>query len=82
MQIILKQKQYQIKNGYAMNSPELGLAAHGHSLESARCNLEKLVISMLKPFQRDGKLEEEIHILKRKGIQIKGDGSEIEVLIH
>lgn len=66
MLIILKHETYQIKNGYAAHSPELGLTAHGYSPEVARHNLERIAALFLKPFDRQGELTEKIKLLKLK----------------
>ncbi len=76
MNIILKQDSYRVKNGFAAHSPELGVTAHGHSLELARRNLERLVLQFLKPFERQGILKEKIQLLKLK---VDADGGELRV---
>ena len=76
MLLILKPNLYQIKNGFAAHSPELGITAHGYSPEIARRNLERLALMFLRPFERQGKLMEEIQLL---GIKTQGDGANLEV---
>ena len=76
MLIILKHETYQIKNGYAAHSPELGLTAHGYSPEVAKKNLERTGLLFLRPFERQGNLKEEVQLL---GIQIEGDGADLAV---
>lgn len=76
MLIILKQEIYQIKNGFAAHSPELGLTAHGYSPEVARRNLERVGLLFLKPFERAGNLKGEIQLL---GLRIEGDTGELMV---
>lgn len=78
MQIVLKHSAYRIKNGYAAHSPELGLTAHGYSPEVARQNLERMGLLFLRPFERQGNLEEEIRLL---GLRFEGDGAELVVSI-
>ena len=78
MQIILKHKLYQIKNGFAAHSPELGLTAHGYSPEAAQHNLERIALLFLKPFERQGKIAEEVKLL---GLQSKADGTELTVSV-
>lgn len=76
MLVVLKQEVYHIKNGFAAHSPELGITAHGYSPEVARCNLERAALMFLKPFERQGKLVEEIQLL---GVKIKDDGAGLKV---
>ncbi len=76
MQIVLKHNIYRIKNGYAAHSSELGLTAHGYSPEVARQNLERIGLLFLRPFERQGKLAEEIQLL---GLTIQHDGEELAV---
>ena len=76
MLVILKQAVYQVKNGFAAHSPELGLTAHGYSPEVARRNLERTAFLFFKPFERQGKLNEEVKLL---GLKIKADGTELNV---
>lgn len=60
MKVVLKHELNRVKNGYVARSPELGLAANGHSPDIARRNLERLVALYLKPFERQGDLEREV----------------------
>jgi len=76
MQIILKHNIYQIKNGYAACSPELRLTAHGYSPEVARSNLERVATLFFKPFERQGKLVEEVKLL---GLRTESDGADLTV---
>lgn len=76
MQVVLKHRIYRVKNGYAAHSPEIGLTAHGYSPEVAKRNLERIGLLFLKPFERQGKLKEEIGLL---GLTIEGDGTELAV---
>ena len=78
MQIILKHNLYQVKNGFAAYSPELGLTAHGYSPEVARRNLERIALLFFKPFERQGKVAEEVKLL---GLQSKADGTELTVSV-
>lgn len=75
--IKLKQSTYQIKNGYAAHSPEIGLTAHGYSVEVAKRNLERIVLMFLRPFERDGRLHKELNLL---GLQVEDDGTDIKVV--
>lgn len=81
MDIVLKQDVYQVKNGVASSIPELGLAAHGRSPELAEENLKRIVVCFLRPFEREGTLEDEIRILKEKGIKVVKNGSGLNVII-
>jgi predicted RNase H-like HicB family nuclease len=76
MLIILKQEIYQIKNGFAAHSPELGMTAHGYSPDVARRNLERVALMFLKPFERLGVLEKEIKFL---GLKTQGNNGELAV---
>lgn len=76
MLVILKQEIYQIKNGFAAHSPELGVTAHGYSPEVARRNLERVALMFLKPFERQGVLEKEINFL---GLKIQSNKGELGV---
>lgn len=76
MKIVLKQELNRVKNGFAARSPELGLVAHGHSPEVAQRNLERTVLLLLKPFERQGVLEQEI---RRSGLQMNHEGEELTV---
>lgn len=66
MEIVLKHSLYPIKNGFAANSTELGLTAHGHTPELAKQNLARLAALFFQPFERQGKLMEEVIFLKLK----------------
>jgi predicted RNase H-like HicB family nuclease len=76
MLLILKHETYQIKNGYAVRSPELKLAAHGATIELARRNLERTVELFLKPFERQGILDDKIQSL---GLTVEPDGANLVV---
>ena len=76
MQIVLKHNIYPIKNGYAAQSPELGLTAHGYSPEVAKLNLERVSLMFFKPFERQGNLEQEIQIL---GLTTEKNGTDLAV---
>ena len=76
MLVVLKQTVYQVKNGFAAHSPELGLTAHGYSPEVARRNLERTVTLFLKPFERQGVFAEKVKLLKLK---VEADGTELTV---
>jgi hypothetical protein len=81
MNIVLKQEEYQVKNGFASGIPELGLAAHGRSPELAGQNLKRIVLCFLKPFEREGTLEKEIRVLETKGIKVERNGSGLNVVL-
>lgn len=76
MLVILKQETYQIKNGFAVRSPELKLTAHGASLELAKRNLEKTIEHFLKPFERQGILNDKIQSL---GLRVEKNGANLVV---
>jgi hypothetical protein len=76
MIIILKHETYQIKNGFAVRSPELKLTAHGATPELAQRNLEKTVELFLKPFERDGILTDKIQSL---GLNTKTNGANLVI---
>ena len=60
MKLVLKPSLNRIKNGFCASSPELRIAAHGFSPETARINLERTALLLLKPFERQGSLHEEL----------------------
>jgi hypothetical protein len=66
MLVVLNHDVNRVKNGVAARSRDLGLSAHGQSPELARRNLERLVLLYLRPFQREGTLDQEI---ARAGLQ-------------
>jgi len=76
MLIVLKYETYQIKNGFAARSPELGLTAHGATIELAQRNLERTVELFLKPFERQDILNDKIQLLK---LHVKSNGSKLEI---
>jgi hypothetical protein len=75
--LVLKHDIKRIKNGFEARSPELRLAAHGHSADVARRNLERTALLLLSPFDRGGVLEEEV---RRLGLRAEEDGSELVVM--
>jgi hypothetical protein len=77
MRVIIKHDLNRVKNGIAARSPELGLAAHGLTEEIARRNLEHLVVLFLRPFERQGILEEEVHAL---GLAVEDGEAELSVV--
>jgi hypothetical protein len=77
MLVILKHSMYRVKNGYAAHSPELGLTAHGYSAELARQNLASAGEMFLRPFERDGRLQEAVEALK---LQTQEDETDIRVV--
>jgi len=64
MKIVLNHEEYQIKNGFASSSREIGLTAHGYSLDVAKINLERTAVMFLKPFEREGNLDDMVKKLK------------------
>jgi len=78
MRVIIKHDLNRVKNGIAARSPELGLTAHGSTEEIARRNLEHLVALFLRPFERQGILEEEVRAL---GLVVEDSGAELSVVV-
>ncbi|MGD0780514.1 MAG: hypothetical protein ABR954_07050 [Dehalococcoidales bacterium] len=76
MLVILKHETYQVKNGYAARSSELRLVAHGATIELAQRNLEKTVEFFLKPFERQGILNDKIRSL---GLKVEPDGANLVI---
>ena len=74
---VIKHHLNRVKNGIAARSPELGLTAHGLTEELARRNLEHLVLPFLRPFERQGTLEEQIRTL---GLLVEGSEGELTVV--
>jgi predicted RNase H-like HicB family nuclease len=60
VRVVLKHEVNRVKNGFAASCPALGVTAHGHSPEVARKNLERTALLFLRPFERQGVLEEEL----------------------
>lgn len=60
MRIVLKHVVNQAKNGYLVRSPELRIAAYGSTLDLASRNLERLALLYLRPFEREGRLGDEL----------------------
>ena len=78
MRVVLKHEVNRIRNGFAARSPQLGLTAHGASPDIARRNLERTVLLLLKPLERQGCLEEE---LRRSGLQVSDGTEELTIAI-
>ncbi len=76
MVLVIKHSVNRVKNGFAARSPELRLTAHGHSPEVARRNLEHLALHLLRPFERTGRLREEV---QRAGVEVRDEGEGLEV---
>ena len=76
MKIILKHDIYPVKNGIAAHSPEIGLTAHGYSAEIAKLNLKRIAVMFLKPFERQGELE---NVIERLNLKTEKDGTEVTV---
>jgi hypothetical protein len=55
----------------------LGVTAHGLTEEIARRNLEHLVVLFLRPFEREGILEEEVDAL---GLAVENGEAELSVV--
>ena len=66
MLVVLNHDVNHVSNGCDARSWDLGLSAHQKSPELARRNLERLVLSYLQHFQREGTLDQEI---ARAGLQ-------------
>lgn len=81
MNIVLKHEEYQVKNGFASGIPALKLAAHGRSPELAEQNLKRIVLCFLKPFEREGTLENEIRVLETRGIKVERNDSGLNIII-
>jgi len=79
MKIVLNHEEYQIKNGFAVSSKEIGLTAHGHSLEVAKINLERTAVMFLKPFEREGSLDD---MVKKMKLNVERDATnELTVVV-
>ena len=78
MDITLHRELKPIKNGWSSRSPELGLAAHGHSAEVADKNLQRAARLFLTPFQREGTLLDQVAAL---GLQVQGDQGCLDVTL-
>jgi hypothetical protein len=76
---MLKHELNRAKNGYIARSAELGLSAYGASPEMARRNLERTAGCFLRPFERQGSLDQEI-AAARLNSQPDG-GSELKVRV-
>lgn len=68
MRVVIKHQLNRVKNGIAARSPELGFVAHGLTEELARRNLEHLIVLFLRPFEREGMLQDEV---RKLGLQIE-----------
>jgi len=77
VRVIIKHDLNRAKNGIAARSPELGVTAHGLTEEIARRNLEHLVVLFLRPFEREGILEEEVDAL---GLAVENGKGELSVV--
>jgi hypothetical protein len=77
VRVIIKHDLNRVKNGIAARSPELGVTAHGLTEEIARRNLEHLVVLFLRPFEREGILEEEVDAL---GLAVENGEAELSVV--
>lgn len=78
MRVVLKHTMNRIKNGFAASSPQLGIAAHGHSPEVARDNLGHSALLFLRPLGRQGILMEE---LAKLGLEVQGEEGELIVVV-
>lgn len=79
MEVIINHYSNRIKNGWAVRAPQLGLAAHGHSEETARLNLERGVRLFFAPFERNGTLGVE---LNRIGLEMTANGDGLTILLR
>lgn len=70
--IMLKHELNRVKNGYTARSPELRLAAYGATPEMALRNLEHMANCFLRPFERQGALDQEIAAAR---LEIEPDGA-------
>ncbi len=77
MRVIIKHDLNRVKNGIAARSPELGLTAHGLTEELARRNLEYAVLLFLRPFERQGSLEDKIRSL---GLLVEESDTDLTVI--
>jgi hypothetical protein len=77
MRLVLKHDIKRITDGLEARSPEFGPAAHGHSADIARRNLERTRLLLVRPFDGEGVLEEEV---RRVGLRAEEDGSELVVM--
>ena len=73
MRVVLKHDVNRVKNGYSARSPQLGLRAVGYSPETAKLNLERMVLLYLKPFERQGRLDEEVAAAQLESEADEGD---------
>lgn len=76
MRVVIKHRLNRVKNGIAARSPELGLTAHGLTEQLARRNLEHLIVLLLKPFEREGVLQEEV---RKLGLRTEEGEAELTV---
>ena len=78
MNVVLNQSMKPIPAGFAAQGIELKVVAHGRTEEMARRNLERVTLSLLRPFERDGTLRDELRLA---GIEIENDGLALTVLV-
>ncbi len=78
MHVVLNHRVKQVKNGFAAEAIGVRVIAHGLSPEKARRNLERTVLSLFSPFDRDGTLQDE---LLAAGVQGEDDGEALTVTI-
>lgn len=79
MRVVLKHELNRAKNGYLATAPAVRLTAFGVSPEMARLNLERTVLLMLKPFDRQGVLEAELDSVS---VEILRDGEGLSVAVQ
>lgn len=77
MRVIIKHDLNRVKNGIAARSPQLGLVAHGLTEDLARRNLEHLIVLFLRPFEREGSLEDKIRSL---GLLVEESDTDLTVI--
>ena len=76
MKVVLKHEVNRVKNGYSARSPQLGLRAVGYSPETARLNLERMALLYLRPYEREGRLAEEV-----AAAQLESEGDEGDLIV-
>jgi hypothetical protein len=77
MKIIIKQETNQIKGGWAARAVGTTAVAFGPSPALARRGLERTVLNLFRPFERDGTLADELTIA---GITAEDDGGDLNVV--
>lgn len=78
MHLVLNHRVKQVKSGFAAEAVGVKAIAHGLSPERARRNLERTVLSLFSPFERDGTLHNELQLA---GVRGEDDGKGLSVTI-